>query len=169
MIKLKAGSTGSMMTVPMDSVTQVNPLVQPQIIYTGNLNASYSQAIGNGHLRSVSLAGNLVARSEQRRLTILGRYVYGDNAGSLITRNARGTIKLDHFITKRFFWCESVYLENDRFQGIKLRTSISSGRGYHALRQSAAHRQDKTDNLYLPTLGYGSTPPLTIDPFVGSY
>ncbi len=25
-----------------------------------------------------------------------GRYVYGDDAGSLITWNARGTIKLDH-------------------------------------------------------------------------
>jgi putative salt-induced outer membrane protein YdiY len=130
MIKLKAESTGSMTTMPMDSVTQVNPLVQPQIIYTGNLNASYSQATGNSHLRSISLVGDLVARSEQRRLTILGRYVYGDNAGNLITRNARGTIKLDHFITKRFFWYESVYLENDRFQGIKLRTSISSGPGY---------------------------------------
>lgn len=130
MMKLKAESTGSMMTVPMDSVTHVNPLVQPPIIYIGSLNASYSQATGNSHLRSISVLGDFVARSEQHRLTIQGRYVYGDNAGSLITRNARGTIKFDHFITKRFFWFESVYLENDRFQDMKLRTSIASGPGY---------------------------------------
>ena len=149
MIKLKAEPTGSMMTVPMDSVTQVNPLVQPQIIYTGDLNASYAQATGNSHLRSISLVGNLVARSEQRRLTIQGRYVYGDNAGSLITRNARGTIKLDHFITKRFFWYESVYLENDRFQGIKLRTSISSGPGYQWIERGDLPGLFKDMTLYI--------------------
>lgn len=149
MIKLKAEPTGSMMTVPMDSVTQVNPLVQPQIIYTGDLNASYAQATGNSHLRSISLVGNLVARSEQRRLTIQGRYVYGDNAGSLITRNARGTIKLDHFITKRFFWYESAYLENDRFQGIKLRTSISSGPGYQWIERGDLPGLFKDMTLYI--------------------
>jgi putative salt-induced outer membrane protein YdiY len=58
------------------------------------------------------------------------RYVYGDDAGALITRNARGTIKLDFFITKRFFWFASAYFENDRFQDLKLRTALASGPGY---------------------------------------
>ena len=129
-LKLKAGPTGSSMTVPMDTVMQVNPVLQPAVIYTGSLNAGYSQATGNSQLRNVSVLGDLVARSEQLRLTLLGRYVYGDNAGSLITRNARGTIKLDFFITKRFFWYASAYFENDRLQNLKLRTAISSGAGY---------------------------------------
>lgn len=130
MIKLKAGPTGSIMTVPMNVVTQVNPVLQPPVVYTGSINAGYSQSAGNAHLKNVSVIGDFVARSEQLRLTMLGRYVYGDNDGSLITRNARGTIKLDFFITKRFFWFASAYFENDFFQDLKLRTAIASGPGY---------------------------------------
>jgi putative salt-induced outer membrane protein YdiY len=130
MMKVKAGPTGSVMTVPMDAVTQVNPVLQPPVVYTGSINAGYSQSAGNAHLKNVSVIGDFVARSEQLRLTMLGRYVYGDNNRSLITRNARGTIKLDFFITKRFFWFASAYFENDFFQDLKLRTAIASGPGY---------------------------------------
>ncbi|MBP6606291.1 MAG: DUF481 domain-containing protein [Nitrospira sp.] len=133
MLKLMAGPTGSAMTVPMSTVTQVNPVVQPPVIYNGSLNAGYSQSVGNSHLRNVSILGDLVARSEQLRLTLLGRYVNGDNNGSLQVRNARGTIKLDFFITKRFFWYASAYVENDFLQNLKLRTAISSGPGYQFL------------------------------------
>lgn len=129
-MKLHAGPNGSIVSVPMDAVTQVNPVVQPPVIYSGSLNAGYSQSTGNSQLRNVSLVGDFIARSEQLRLTLLGRYVYGDNAGSLIARNARGTIKLDFFITKRLFWFASAYVENDFFQNLKLRTAIASGPGY---------------------------------------
>ena len=91
MIKLKAESTRKH-DDPADGFGDLSESVGPTTDHLhGNLNASYSQAIGNSYLRSISLVGDLVARSEQR-LTILGRYVYGDNAGSLITRHARGTI-----------------------------------------------------------------------------
>jgi len=118
------------LTVPLTSVTSINPLAQPPVTYIGSLNAGYSQSTGNSHLRNVSVLGDFMARSEQLRLSMIGRYVYGDNAGELITRNARGTIKLDFFITKRLFWFASAYFENDRFQDLKLRTAISSGPGF---------------------------------------
>src|SRR5215467_1399570 len=116
--------------VPMSSVKSINPLVQSPVIYVGNLTGGYSQTTGNSHLRNASLLGELVARSEQLRLTMNVRYVYGDDKGSLIARNARGTIKLDFFITKRFFWFASAYFENDVFQDLKLRTALASGPGY---------------------------------------
>jgi putative salt-induced outer membrane protein YdiY len=134
-MKVKAGPTGSVMTVPMDTVKQVNPVIQPPVVYTGSINAGYSQSAGNAHLKNVSVIGDFVARSEQLRLTMLGRYVYGDNNGSLITRNARGSIKLDFFITKRFFWFASAYFEHDFFQDLKLRTAIASGPGYQWIEQ----------------------------------
>lgn len=130
MMNLKAGPIGSTMTVPMDTVTQMNPVVQPPIIYVGGVNAAYSQSTGNSHLRNVTVVGDLVARSEQLRLTLNGRYVYGDNNNNLNTRNAKGTIKLDFFLTKRLFWFTSAYFENDYFQDLKLRTAIASGPGY---------------------------------------
>ena len=130
---VKAAPTGSAVSVPMDAVKQVNPVVQSPVIYSGSLNAGYSQSTGNSQLRNVSVLADFVARSEQLRLSLLGRYVYGDNAGSLNVRNARGTIKLDFFITKRFYWFASAYVENDFLQNLKLRTAIASGPGYQFL------------------------------------
>jgi putative salt-induced outer membrane protein YdiY len=118
------------MEVPMDSITSLNPIVQPPVIYVGNLTGGYSQTTGNSHFRNASLLGDFVARSEQLRLLINGRYVYGDNANVLTARNARGTIKLDFFLTKRFYWFASSYFENDRFQDLKMRTALASGPGY---------------------------------------
>jgi putative salt-induced outer membrane protein YdiY len=105
-------------------------LEQPPVVYNGSLTAGFSQTTGNSHLRNASLLGEFVGRSEQLRLSILGRYVYGDNAGALITRNARGTIKLDFFMTKRLFWFASAYFEQDTFQDLKMRTALASGPGY---------------------------------------
>ena len=116
--------------VPMDSITALNPLIQAPVIYSGSLTGGYSQTTGNSHLKNASLLGDFVARSEQLRLSLNGRYIYGDNANTLIARNARGTIKLDFFITKRFFWFASAYFENDRFQDLKMRTALASGPGY---------------------------------------
>ena len=66
------------MEVPLDSITSLNPLIQPSVIYKGTLTGGYTQTTGNSHLRNASLLGDFVARSEQLRLTLNGRYVYGD-------------------------------------------------------------------------------------------
>lgn len=132
-ITVKAEPMKGAIEVPIDSITALNPTVQDPVIYVGNLTGGYSQATGNSHLRNASLLGDLVARSEQLRLTINGRYIYGDKDNELSARNARGTIKMDFFVTKRFFWYASSYFEKDTFQDLKLRTALSSGPGYNLI------------------------------------
>ena len=127
---LKAAPTGTPMAIPLDTVIGMN---QPAVIYTGALQAGFSQTTGNSHLRNGSLLGELSARSESLRLTILGRYIYGDNAQNLIVRNSRGTIKLDFFLSKRLYWFASAYFEQDTFQDLKLRTALATGPGYQLL------------------------------------
>lgn len=129
-INVRAEPLKGTMEVPLDSITALNPLIQAPVIYSGSLTGGYSQTTGNSHLRNASLLGDFVARSEQLRLSINGRYIYGDNSNTLIARNARGTIKLDFFITKRFFWFASAYFESDTFQDLKMRTALASGPGY---------------------------------------
>lgn len=129
-LQMKADAMAGTMTVPIEQIASVNPLVQPPVIYSGSLTAGLSQTTGNSHLRNASLLGEFVGRSEQLRLSLLGRYVYGDNAGSLITRNSHGTIKLDFFLTKRLFWFASAYFEQDTFQDLKMRTALATGPGY---------------------------------------
>jgi putative salt-induced outer membrane protein YdiY len=130
MLNVQAEPLKGTMEVPMGSVVSMNPVIQPPVIYTGSLVGGYSQTTGNSHLRNASLLGDFVARSEQLRLSINGRYVYGENDNTLVARNARGTIKLDFFITQRFYWFASAYFENDRFQDLKMRTALASGPGY---------------------------------------
>jgi putative salt-induced outer membrane protein YdiY len=129
-IHVQTGPLKEAIEIPMDSVTALNPLIQPPVIYKGTLTGGYSQATGNSHFRNASLLGDFVARSEQLRLTLNGRYVYSDQDNVLTARNARGTIKMDFFITKRFFWFASAYFEQDTFQDLKLRTALASGPGY---------------------------------------
>jgi putative salt-induced outer membrane protein YdiY len=127
---LNAAPTGAPMAIPLDAVVGMN---QPAVIYTGAVQAGFSETTGNSHLRNGSLLGELSARSESLRLTILGRYIYGDNAGNLIVRNSRGTIKLDFFLSKRWYWFASAYFEQDTFQDLKLRTALATGPGYQFL------------------------------------
>jgi putative salt-induced outer membrane protein YdiY len=130
MLNVQAEPLKGTMEVPMGSVMSMNPVIQPPVIYSGSVVGAYSQTTGNSHLRTASLLGDFVARSEQLRLTINGRYVYGENDNTLVARNARGTIKLDFFITQRFYWFASAYFENDRFQDLKMRTALATGPGY---------------------------------------
>jgi putative salt-induced outer membrane protein YdiY len=134
-INVRAEPLKGTMEVPLDSITALNPIIQAPVIYSGTLTGGYSQSTGNSHLRNASLLGDFVARSEQLRLTINGRYVYADKDNELAARNARALIKMDFFITKRFFWFASAYFEKDTFQDIKLRTALSSGPGYQIINQ----------------------------------
>jgi putative salt-induced outer membrane protein YdiY len=129
-INVRAEPLKGTIEIPLDSITALNPLIQAPVIYSGSLTGGYTQTTGNSHLKNASLLGDFVARSEQLRLSINGRYVYGDNSNTLIARNARGTIKLDFFITKRFFWFASAYFEQDTFQDLKMRTALATGPGY---------------------------------------
>jgi hypothetical protein len=129
-INVRAEPLKGTMEVPLDSIIALNPIIQAPVIYSGTLTGGYSQATGNSHLRNASLLGDFVARSEQLRLTLNGRYVYGDKDNELSARNARMLIKMDFFIAKRFFWFASSFFQKDTFQDLKLRTALSSGPGY---------------------------------------
>jgi putative salt-induced outer membrane protein YdiY len=129
-INVQTGPLKGTIDIPIDSIIAVNPLVQPPVIYKGTITGGYTQTTGNSDLKSASLLGDFVARSEQLRLTLNGRYVYGEQDNTLTARNARGTIKMDFFVTKRFFWFASAFFEQDTFQDLKLRTALASGPGY---------------------------------------
>ena len=133
---VKAASLQEALTIPMDSIKSMNPLVQRPVVYNGSLQVGFSQTTGNSHLRNASMIGEFVGRSKQLRLSLLGRYIYGDDNDRLITRNSRGTVKLDFFVSKRFFWFASAYFEQDTFQDLKMRTALASGPGFQFIEQN---------------------------------
>lgn len=127
---LKAQPLEGTMTIPMDEVLSVNPLAQPPVVFLGAVTAGLSAANGNSDFQNASFLFDLTGRSEKLRLLLNGRYIYAENNSQLAARNARGTIKLDFFFTKRFYAFTSAYFEQDTFQNLKLRTALSAGPGY---------------------------------------
>ena len=121
---------GAPIPVAVESVMAVNPPVKKAVLYTGNLNFGASIITGNTKLENYSFLGELIARSDQLRLTILGRYLYGETDGTINARNAFGTIKLDFFMTKRLYAYAGALFEQDTFQDLNLRTSLFAGPGY---------------------------------------
>ena len=115
--------------VAVESVKAVNP-PKHAVVYSGNINFGASIITGNTRFKSYNFLGELIARSERLRLTILGRYLNGQTDGEQTVRNAFGTIKLDFFITKRFYAYAGALFEQDTFQDLNLRTSLFAGPGY---------------------------------------
>lgn len=129
-IVLKVESLAEPLTIPVGSVASINPLVQPPVIFIGAVTAGISTASGNTNFQNASFLLDLTGRSEKLRLLLNGRYVYNENDGQLAARNARGTVKLDFFFTKRFYAFTSAYFEQDTFQDLNLRTALGVGPGY---------------------------------------
>jgi len=127
---LKAQPISGSMTVPLDSVVAINPLAQPSVIYQGAFTGGLSANSGNTKLTNFSVLLDFTGRGEELRLTLFGRYIYGENAGQLVARNSRGTVKLDFFVTKRWYIFTSAYFEQDTFQDLQLRTAVGVGPGY---------------------------------------
>jgi putative salt-induced outer membrane protein YdiY len=116
--------------IAVESVVAVNPPIKKAVVFTGNLNFGGNVTSGNTDLKNFSFVGELIARSERLRLTLLGRYLYGENSGEINARNAYGTIKLDFFVMKRFYVYTGALFEQDTFQDLNLRTSFFAGPGY---------------------------------------
>ncbi len=116
--------------VQVGSVMAVNPPVKKAVVFTGNLNFGGNVTSGNTDLKNFTFVGELVARSKRLRLSVLGRYLYGENDGELNARNAYGTVKMDFFLTKRFYVYTGVLFEQDTFKELNLRSSTFAGPGY---------------------------------------
>ncbi|HBP86215.1 MAG: DUF481 domain-containing protein [Nitrospira sp.] len=115
------------------SVSAVNPPVKRAVAFKGNFNFGGSITSGNTDVKNFSFVGELVARSERLRLSMLGRYLYGTTDGELNARNAYGTVKMDFFVSKRFYVYTGVLFEQDTFQDLNLRSSIFAGPGYQII------------------------------------
>lgn len=129
-LELKPEPLDGPLTIALDQVTGINPPVKPAFEIEGNATLGFAGAEGNVRYQNISGLGEFVGRSEKWRLTLIGRYVYGETEGNLITRNARATVKVDRFLTKRLYFFSSAYFEQDTFQDLNLRTAISAGPGY---------------------------------------
>ncbi len=129
-LQLTAEPLSTPVQIPLDSVTAINPPLKRAVNYVGDVTAGLATTSGNTNIDNISFLGTLEARSKTLRLTLYGRYVLSEQDDTLTARNARGTIKLDFFLTKRFYLFTTAFFEQDTFQDLQLRTALSGGPGY---------------------------------------
>ena len=129
-LALKYSPTGAVVPTPLDTVVAINPPEKEAVSYSGNVNFGASAINGNTDVNSATLLGEFTARAEKLRLSLRGRYIYADDDGDVNTRNALASVKLDFFLTDRFYLFTSAFGEQDTFQDLNLRTALSAGQGY---------------------------------------
>jgi putative salt-induced outer membrane protein YdiY len=114
----------------LEQVVSINPPFKPEVTYKGFVQAGGTITDGNTQTRSGAINGEFEARTQRQRFTLGGAYNYAEDEDAVTARNARGFIKYDFFVTKRFYLFSSAFFEGDSFQDLNLRTALSAGPGY---------------------------------------
>jgi putative salt-induced outer membrane protein YdiY len=127
-------------SVPLASVSQINPPPPPVPKWTGSVKASVQLARGNTFTDSIDLGFDAQRRGAKDRTALGAAYAYGreraedddtDTDGKNTTEdnwNAFG--KYDYFLTKKFYVFGYLRVEHDRIADLDIRVAPSIGVGY---------------------------------------
>ncbi len=119
--------------IQLTSITAINPPPKKPVKYVAHLDLGGKFSEGNTTNKQLNLLSKFSARSHRLRLRLEGRYFYAEDDGSVTDRNAFGTMQIDFFMTKRWYVYTGVLLEQDTFDDLNLRTSVSAGPGYQII------------------------------------
>jgi len=119
--------SGETVPIEWDQVKNIN---KPPGGWTGSLLAGGNIQNGNVDRTSVSVGFDARRDWEHDRFTIRFLHNYAEDSGDLTSRNTFGSLKFDHFLTKKLFTALSLELTKDKFRDLKLRAVIGLSLGY---------------------------------------
>ncbi len=133
--ELRLASKPLAMTIPisLSTITAINPPPKKAVLYQANVDFGAKFSEGNAVNKQANLLSRFSARSERLRLRLEARYFYAEDGDKVTDRNAFGSGQLDFFMTKRMYVFLSTLLEQDTFDDLNLRTSVSAGPGYQLI------------------------------------
>ena len=111
-------------------VTAINPPPEPPVKFKGRMNAGLDVKKGNTDTEAYYLDGELEARTEKNRYTFGGEANREEESGEETADNWLLYTAYDHFLTQKWFLYTKAGFEQDDFQDLNLRTTISAGSGY---------------------------------------
>jgi putative salt-induced outer membrane protein YdiY len=133
-IQIETESTDESAELSLDELDAINPSPPPPAVtYKGNIAGGGNVSRGNTDETAANASAGFEARSKRHRLTLAGRYNYGQTDGEITTRNALGRIKYDLFLWKKIYTYSHARFERDDFQDISLRSIMGLGLGYQIL------------------------------------
>ena len=116
-------------TVPFEW-DQVKNINEPPGGWNGNISLGGNVKSGNTESVTVNLSLAALREWESDRFQFRFFYNYEEDNNTLSGRDFFGTMKFDHFFTKKFFNALSLEIKGDEFKDLKLRTTIGLGVGY---------------------------------------
>lgn len=116
-------------TVPFEWA-QVKYINEPPGSWDGFI--SLGGIVKSGNTDSVNVNLSFAAKREWKhdRFQFRFFYNYEEDDNTLTGRDFFGTMKFDHFFTKKFFNALSLEIKGDKFKDLNLRTTIGLGVGY---------------------------------------
>ena len=133
---IRTEPAGEEVNIPIRLVREINP-PPSRLKARGSVTLGGSISDGNTQTRSLSLLWDLEAKDAllRNRLGTVGAMNYGDSSGEVTARNIKGELQYDRFVMNRVYAYGSGLLQSDRFQDLDLRTVLSIGPGYQAVRE----------------------------------
>lgn len=101
-----------------------------EVKMSGSVNAGLNKQSGNTNKESYHLDGNVRARTPENRFTFGFQYNQEQTNDNLTEENSLAFGKYDHFLGEKWFLFASTTLEQDTFENLNLRSSVSTGLGY---------------------------------------
>lgn len=133
-IQIEADRIGESAEYSLDELDAINPSPPPPAVTCkGNIAGGGNVSRGNTHETSANISAGFEARSRRHRLTLAGKYNYGETDSEITARNALGRIKYDFFLKKSLYTYAHGRFERDDFQDINLRSTMGLGLGYQFL------------------------------------
>lgn len=122
--------------LPMQRIAAINPPEDPQITFSGQINAGIEIDRGNTDEDDYHLDAETELRWPINRLTFS---IDGDlekTDGSTTDQEAEFLSNYDYFLTEKWYSTTGLFLEHDKFADLDLRTTIYSGFGYEVFKNN---------------------------------
>ncbi len=123
-------------SVPIASVTQINPPAAPPVVWTGSIVANAMLTRGNTDTDSLGMTLDAMRRATMDRITLKATYLYGrqedPDTGDMVVTTDNWLLmgKYDYFFNKKFYAYGITTVERDRIAELDLRLAPGGGVGY---------------------------------------
>lgn len=129
-VRIRIGSLAETAPLALDRIAAINPPRHPdKTVLSGRVSVGGSLNQGNTDAQTLHLAGELVARNPDQRVTLDGEVNEASQDDVETASNWRLGMKYDHFLEDRIYLYVNTRFEHDGQADLDLRSALGLGAG----------------------------------------
>lgn len=132
-LDIETGATSESVVIAVTDIVAINPPTPEELAaydFGGFANVGISATSGNSDTQTYNLAAEFTAENQSNRFKLGGNFNRGEEDGETIIDNWTLYGTYDRFFGPKWFWNNSITLQQNDLQELDLRTAIGSGVGY---------------------------------------